>query len=195
MQYGFHGHNDLGMAAANSIAAIQGGAHAVSVTVNGLGERAGNAALEQVVMTLRHSMGTECGIDTTGFANLCTLVSRASVRPNAPDRPITGESAFLHESGIHFSGMLLNSKSYELFAPGEVGRSAPELVIGKHSGSAAIAAALAHSGIAASRSLACVVLDQVRTSAANRKGPVLIAEVKRLYRRVAEQAIDGGFGM
>lgn len=188
MQYDFHGHNDLGMAAANCLAAIQGGAHAVSVTVNGLGERAGNAALEQVVMALRHSLGVECGIDTTGFSHLCDLVARASGRPNAADRPITGEATFQHESGIHCSALLLNRKSFELFAPEEVGRSTPELVIGKHSGSASIIAALAQSGIAASRSLAQAVLEQVRTSAVKKKGPVTAAEVRRLYRRVAEQA-------
>jgi homocitrate synthase NifV len=190
MQYDFHGHNDLGMATANCLAAIQGGAQAVSVTVNGLGERAGNVALEQVVMALRHSLRSACAsdIDTNGFADLCALVAQASGRPHPPDRPITGETVFRHESGIHCRGMLADRRSFELFPPEEVGRGAPEIVIGKHSGSTSIVAALAQSGIAASRGMARAVLEQVRASATTHKGAVSAAEVERLYHRVAEQA-------
>jgi len=185
IQLEFHGHNDLGMATANSISAIQGGATAVSVTVNGLGERAGNAALEQVVMALRHSMENDCGIDTESFQTLCNTVAKASGRPIAVDRPITGEAICMHESGIHCRGLLFNRRSFELFEPEEVGRTAPPLVIGKHSGSAAVIHALARSRIIIDRQHARTILRQVRTSAENTKRAISAFELMRLHRKVS----------
>ena len=102
----FHGHNDLGMATANAIAAIQAGAGSVSVTVTGIGERAGNAALEQVVMAIRHSLGKTSGIDSLAIAGLCERVSRAARRAIPPDQPIVGQAIFQHESGIHCQSLL-----------------------------------------------------------------------------------------
>lgn len=183
LQLEFHGHNDLGMATANTIAAIAGGADAVSVTVNGLGERAGNAALEQVVMALRHSFETECGIDTRGFEKVCALVAQASGRPIATDAPITGRAVFMHESGIHCSGVLRNRETYEPFAAEEIGRVTPDFVLGKHSGSASVVHALARQGIEVDRQQAAAILQQVRASAARKKGSISPAELKKLYRR------------
>jgi homocitrate synthase NifV len=180
----FHGHNDLGMATANTISAIEGGADCASVTVNGLGERAGNAALEQVVMALRHALQIHTGIDTRGLAALSAMVAHASGRPIAEDRPVTGRAAYLHESGIHCSGLLRDRRSYEPFAAEEVGRTTTGFVIGRHSGSAAIRHVLATQGVETGREQAMQVLKRVRALSTRRKGPISAAEVREIHRRV-----------
>ena len=119
---GFHGHNDLGMATANTLAAVLAGAASVDVTVNGLGERAGNAPLEEVVMALRLTLNRPCGIDTRRFGDLSALVARASGRPLPITKPITGAGVFRHESGIHVRGLLADRRTYEPFAAESVGR-------------------------------------------------------------------------
>jgi homocitrate synthase NifV len=179
----FHGHNDLGMAAANTVSAIEGGADCASVTINGLGERAGNAALEQVVMALRHSLRIQTGIDTHSLAALSAMVAHASGRPTPEDRPVVGRAAYLHESGIHCGGLLRDRNSYEPFAAEEAGGTTSGFVIGRHSGSAVIRHVLAQQGVAAGREQARQVLDRVRALAIRRKGPVLAAEVREIYRR------------
>src|SRR5512138_376351 len=128
-----HTHNDLGMATANALAGIKAGARFVNTTVNGLGERAGNAALEEVVMALKISCGIDPGIDTHRFREISRYVGRASHRPVPAWKAIVGERAFAHESGIHADGVLKNPKNYEGFAPEEVGLTR-QLVVGKHSG-------------------------------------------------------------
>lgn len=182
----FHGHNDLGMATANTVSAIQAGVDAVSVTVNGLGERTGNAALEQVVMALRCSLKTECGIDTRGLRELCALVASASRRPIPVEKPITGTAAFLHESGIHCSGLLRDRATYEPFAAEDVGRVPPDFIIGKHSGSATIIQALARQGIQVDRDTASALLSEVRGCAARKKGPLSPGELVQLLRPVIQ---------
>jgi len=136
----FHAHNDLGMAVANTVCALDAGARCASVTVNGLGERAGNAALEEVVLALKVSLRTDAGIRTRALAALSDLVSGASGRPLPDDKPVTGQAAFLHESGIHCAGLLRDRRTYEPFAPGEIGRAQPGFVLGRHSGRASIRA-------------------------------------------------------
>ena len=135
---GFHGHNDLGMATANSLAAAMAGAGCVDVTVNGLGERSGNAALEEVVMALRVTLKRSCRIDTRRLAELSKLVARSSGRPVPQSKPIVGPCAFRHESGIHVRGLLADRRTYEPFAAETVGRDGTEIVLGKHSGAAAV---------------------------------------------------------
>ena len=130
----FHGHNDLGMAPANTIAALASGANAASVTVNGLGERAGNASLDEVVMAARLTLRADCGVDTKQLSALGDLVAQASGRPLAPEKPVTGAAVFRHESGIHCGGLLQNRTSYEPFAAEDVGHSPTEMVMGRHSG-------------------------------------------------------------
>ncbi len=134
---GVHTHNDLGMATANAIAAVAAGAHAVDVTVNGLGERAGNAALEEVVMGLEISLGVPTGIMTQELSALSSLVAEASQRPVHVSKPIVGEAVFSHESGIHVHALLRDATSYEAFAPERVGHAARRFVLGKHSGTTA----------------------------------------------------------
>jgi homocitrate synthase NifV len=129
-----HTHNDLGMATANAIAGLRAGARFVNTTVNGLGERAGNAALEEVVMALKHACGVDPGIDTRRFVELSQLVGRASCRPVPEWKAVVGERVFAHESGLHADGVLKNPCNYEGFDPAEVGLDR-QIVLGKHSGS------------------------------------------------------------
>ena len=132
-----HTHNDFGMATANAIAGIVGGANHIGVTVNGLGERAGNAALEEVIMALKFVYGYETNIDTTRFREISKYVSQASGRELPIWKAIVGTNMFRHESGIHADGALKDPKNYEAFDPSEVGLER-QIVIGKHSGKAAI---------------------------------------------------------
>ena len=135
MSLEFHGHNDLGMATANAICAVHAGVEALSVTVNGLGERAGNAALEEVAMAIALSGGQKCGIRSAKLMPLCTYIADASQRPIPANKPITGSLVFTHESGIHCNGMFKDPRSYEPFSGSLLGRSS-EFVMGKHSGTA-----------------------------------------------------------
>ncbi len=176
----FHGHNDLGMATANTITAIQAGADCVSVTVNGLGERAGNAALEQVVMALRCSFPRESGIDSRGLAALCDLVAEASRRSIPEDKPVVGRAAFAHESGIHCAGILHNRNTYEPYPATAVGRAPEEFVLGKHSGCASIIHVLANEGIQVDAVQANVILSKVRTLAVKKKRPISVADVVKM---------------
>jgi homocitrate synthase NifV len=129
-----HTHNDLGMATANAVAGVRAGARFVNTTVNGLGERAGNAALEEVVMALKHACGIDPGVDTCRFVELSKLVGQASCRPVPEWKAVVGEKVFAVESGLHADGVLKNPRNYEGFDPGEVGLQR-QFVLGKHSGS------------------------------------------------------------
>ncbi len=162
---GFHAHNDLGLATANALAAVMAGAQSVDVTVNGLGERAGNAPLEEVVMAGRLTLGKGLGIDARRLAALSALVARASGRTLPPDKPITGEGVFRHESGIHVRGLLADRRTYEPFPAESVGHRGTEFVLGRHSGRAAVRQALSAAGIDASRAEAEGLLAGVRAGA------------------------------
>ncbi|MFN6951756.1 MAG: 2-isopropylmalate synthase [Albidovulum sp.] len=136
-----HCHNDLGMATANALAAVEAGARQIECTINGLGERAGNTALEEVVMALkvRHDiMPYTTGIDTTKIMNISRRVAAVSGFPVQYNKAIVGKNAFAHESGIHQDGMLKNAQTFEIMRPEDVGLSASNLVMGKHSGRAAL---------------------------------------------------------
>ncbi|PZU99833.1 MAG: homocitrate synthase [Pseudanabaena sp.] len=156
-----HTHNDLGMATANALAGVQAGARSLNTTVNGLGERAGNAALEEVVMALKQIHGIDLGIETRCFWELSQLVASASQNPVPPWKAIVGSNAFSHESGIHAAGVLQNPSSYEPFNPDEVGAKR-HLVAGKHSGRHLIANLLQQQGVDLAKEKAQAVLDAVR---------------------------------
>jgi len=146
-----HCHDDLGLAVANSLAAIANGARQVECTVNGIGERAGNAALEEIVMALRtrqahYGVGTR--IRTPRLFPNSRLLSAITGSPVARNKAIVGENAFAHESGIHQHGMLRNRETYEIMSPEDVGVSRSQLVLGKHSGRAALADRLRELGFA-----------------------------------------------
>ena len=161
MEIEIHAHNDLGLATANSIAALRFGATHVNTTVNGLGERAGNAALEEVVMCLHHLHGIETGIDVRQFKAISQLVALASARPVPAGKSIVGDAIFSHESGIHVDGLLKNPKNYQSFDPEELGRQ-HRMVLGKHSGTKAIMRAYAELGSIITESQAQSILRQIR---------------------------------
>ena len=132
-----HCHNDLGLAVANSLAGVQAGARQIECTINGIGERAGNAALEEIVMALNvraDLMPQWTGIETTMLARASKLVSAVTAFPVQYNKAIVGQNAFAHESGIHQDGMLKNNQTYEIMTPESVGISQTSLVMGKHSG-------------------------------------------------------------
>ncbi len=137
-----HCHNDLGLAVANALAALQGGARQIEGTINGIGERAGNTSLEELVMALRvrsDHYGLTTGIDTTRFTQVSRLLARATGSVIARNKAVVGKNAFAHESGIHQHGMLNDARTYEIMRPEDVGLEKSNLVLGKHSGRHAIA--------------------------------------------------------
>ena len=136
-----HCHNDLGMATANSLAAVAGGARQIECTINGLGERAGNTALEEVVMALKvrnDIMPWHTEIDTTKIMAISRRVATVSGFPVQFNKAIVGKNAFAHESGIHQDGMLKNAETFEIMRPEDIGLSGTSLPLGKHSGRAAL---------------------------------------------------------
>jgi 2-isopropylmalate synthase len=145
-----HCHNDLGLAVANSLAAVRAGARQVECTVNGIGERAGNAALEEIVMTLRTRSdfygGVDTGVNSREIVKSSRLVSRMSGLVVQRSKAIVGENAFAHSSGIHQDGILKKRETYEIMDPQDVGWGQTELPLTKHSGRAAVAARLKHLG-------------------------------------------------
>lgn len=146
-----HCHDDLGLATANTLAGVANGARQVEVTMNGIGERAGNTSLEEVVMALKTRtavFGLETGIDTTQIARTSRMVSNYTSIPVQPNKAIVGANAFAHEAGIHQDGMLKHHQTYEIMNPETVGVSASRLVLGKHSGRHAFKARLQELGYA-----------------------------------------------
>jgi 2-isopropylmalate synthase len=140
-----HCHNDLGMATANALAAVEAGARQIECTINGLGERAGNTALEEVVMALKvrnDIMPFQTGVDTTKIIHISRRVAAVSGFPVQFNKAIVGKNAFAHESGIHQDGMLKNAETFEIMRPSDIGLKETNLVMGKHSGRAALRAKL-----------------------------------------------------
>jgi 2-isopropylmalate synthase len=135
--FSVHCHDDLGMAVANSLAGVRAGARQIECTINGIGERAGNAALEEVVMALRvrnDAMPFKSGVDATMLMRASRLVSAVTSFPVQYNKAIVGRNAFAHESGIHQDGMLKHTQTYEIMRPEDVGVKQTSLVMGKHSG-------------------------------------------------------------
>jgi homocitrate synthase NifV len=182
----FHGHDDLGLATANTLAAIRGGATHASVCVLGLGERAGNAALEEVAAALSPILGMRSNVDLTRLPALAALVAGAARRPIDAAKPIVGSAVFAHESGIHVSGLLRDPQCYEALDPARVGRRR-EIVLGKHSGTAAVGNALERLGFSPSRDEVQTVLARVRARAQTAKRVVSDAELASFYHAVMPQ--------
>jgi homocitrate synthase NifV len=183
-----HAHNDLGMATANTLAAVLAGATHVNTTVNGLGERAGNAALEESVTGMHHLYNIETGIDTRHFPEISRLVSIASGRPIPVNKSIVGESVFTHEAGIHVDGLIKNPLNYEGIVPEQVGRS-HKLVLGKHSGSSAVMQAYAGMGIALTEFEAKTLLRRIREHAVTTKQTPTSADLERFYLEALPRAM------
>lgn len=174
-----HTHNDFGLAMANSLAGLEAGAQSVNTTVNGIGERAGNAALEEIVMALKHIYGVPTGIDTKRLLELSRLVAKAANWPVPPWKAIVGENTFAHESGIHAHGVLQNPGTYEPFAPEDVGWER-RLVVGKHSGRHLIFSVLQEHGITLSQPEIQSVLDAVKHQSVKVKRSLTVEELLSL---------------
>jgi homocitrate synthase NifV len=175
-----HTHNDFGMATANAIAGIEAGATSVNTTVIGLGERAGNASFEQVLMSLTHQFNENRMIDANVLKKLVNRVSVAANKPIDDNLPIVGAHIFSHESGIHANGMMKNSSAYEAFCPEEVGlfRNYP---IGKHSGTSTLDYHLNSFGIHASKRKLTNLLPKIREIVTSRKQVLEPFELRELY--------------
>ena len=184
-----HTHNDFGMATANAIAGLRGGANHVGVTVNGLGERAGNAALEEVVMALKFVYGCDVDMDTTMFREISEYVSKASGRVLPIWKAIVGTNMFAHESGIHADGALKNPKNYEAFDPSVVGLER-QIVIGKHSGKAAIVNKFKEYNIELTNEEASAILEMVRSTSVRLKRSLFDKEIVGLYKEYKRQLTE-----
>lgn len=180
MELEFHGHDDLGLATANTLAAVQGGATHASVCVLGLGERAGNAALEQVVMALAQIHHLRTSVDPTRLMELAERVAAAAGRSVPRAKPIVGADVFSHESGIHVHGLLRDPATYEALSPQALGRKR-RIVLGKHSGISAVRAALAAQQLIADDACVRSVLERVRNTAIHDKHGVDEATLLSIY--------------
>lgn len=178
-----HAHDDLGLATANTLAAVLGGATHVNTTVHGLGERAGNAALEEVVMGLRHLHGLDCGVDMTRYEQLSQLVAAASGRHVGWQKSLVGAGVFTHESGIHVDGLLKDRRNYQGIDPAELGRE-HSLVLGKHSGRSAVRTAFAALKIDLDRRQSESILQRVRAFVEETKRPPGEQDLRRFLQEL-----------
>jgi homocitrate synthase NifV len=176
----FHAHNDLGMATANAVTALTCGASSVSVTVNGLGERAGNAALEEVVMALT-TKGLSDKYNTVGLNELCHYVSQASRRPVPAGKPVCGEMAFSHESGIHAKATLSAPLAFQAFDGKNAGRESFRTLFGSHSGLGALKLILAQRNLFPDHETLTMLKQQVTDKALQQRASLTEEEVIELY--------------
>jgi len=184
-----HTHNDLGMATPNAIAGIKAGASFVNVTVNGLGERAGNAALEEVVIALKYIEKIDTGIDTSRFRELSEYVARASGRPLPTWKPVVGSNLFIYESEARGSGALVDPKTYEVYPPSEVGLHRL-FIIGKHSGPKTVKHKLQEYGLPADSKLAHDLGCEARSLSIKLKRALFDSEVIELYNQIRRSRPD-----
>ncbi len=176
-----HTHNDFGMATANALAGVMGGASHIGVTVNGLGERAGNAALEEVLMALKYVHDYDVNVDTRMFKEVSEYVSKASGRELPAWKAIVGSNMFAHESGIHADGAIKNPLNYEAFEPSVVGLER-QIIIGKHSGRASIVNKFKEYGIELDSTVAEYMLVKVRELSVMLKRSLFDKELVQIYK-------------
>jgi homocitrate synthase NifV len=184
----FHGHDDLGLATANTLAAVKAGATHASVTVIGLGERAGNAPLEEVAVALRQLYRRDTGILLAELDNVAKVVAAAAARAIPLNKAIVGEHVFTHESGIHVDGLLKDQRTYQALDPKLFGRF-NRIVIGKHSGLSAITSLLSDLRLPVSTDEAQRILARVRKHAVANKGPVAKETVAAIWHEVCARPI------
>jgi len=180
-----HCHNDFGLATANTLAAVEMGARAPHVCVNGLGERAGNASLEEVVLALESLYGVRTGVDTSQLFELSRLVEELSGVPIGVHQPLVGANAFSHEAGIHTHGILAHTLTYEPLQPSVVGRER-QMILGKHTGKAALVEKLKERGISVPDPVLAELLQRVKNAAESRTKEDLVrflAEYRTLFDR------------
>lgn len=177
-----HAHDDLGLATAVSLAAVRGGASHVSTTVNGLGERAGNAPLEEIVASLGYLYKCDTGIDRRRLPQISTLVANASERPVPAGKSIVGGAVFTHEAGIHVHGLLRDRLNYQSLDPDDFGR-AHQVVLGKHSGAASVQYVYAQLGLPIDRARADAILPWIRRYATTKKTAPSPTMLRLFYER------------
>ncbi len=180
----FHGHDDLGLATANTLAALRAGCSEASVTVLGLGERAGNAALEEVAVALLRLDGLSTGIDLPSLKPLAETVALAAGRNIPPGKAVVGRDVFAHESGLHVAGLLKEAETYQGLDPRLFGRQ-HSVVVGKHSGAQALEHVLASRGVALEPQLVAPLVQAVRRTATERKRALTNGELARLHADLA----------
>jgi 2-isopropylmalate synthase len=191
-----HCHDDLGLAVANSLAAIEGGVRQVECTINGIGERAGNASLEEIVMALRvrsDRLPYDTGIQSEKLFETSQLLSRVTDEPVQANKAIVGRNAFAHEAGIHQDGMLKDSRTYEIMRPQDVGQAAEQLVLGRHSGRHAVQRRCEILGLSLTNDELGRVYHSVITLGEHRKSigdNDLRRIVERVRNRAAQAAAD-----
>jgi homocitrate synthase NifV len=183
----FHGHNDLGMVTANTLAAFMGGAKAASVTVNGLGERAGNAALEELVFALEMSTGIPTRIKTEHLGELSHFVAKASGRPLCDSKPITGKMALSHESGIHTRSLLFDRKTYQIIDASKIGLKENEFVYGKHSGKASLLDFFCRRNLPVNQEKLMFVLASVKSLSQRFKRSLTEVELLNIYNAASDK--------
>ncbi|MFP4170214.1 MAG: homocitrate synthase [Methanomassiliicoccales archaeon] len=180
-----HTHNDFGMATANAIAGVRGGANFISTTVLGIGERTGNSPLEEVIMAAKHLLNVDTGIDTTRFRELAEYVARASNRSIPDWKPIVGSNCFAHEAGIHTDGVMKFLSTYEPYSPEEVGMER-KIIIGKHSGRSTIKQVLKSKGVEVSDEDAEAIMEIVRKTSVSLKRSLSENELLYIYQDYKE---------
>jgi 2-isopropylmalate synthase len=190
-----HCHNDLGLAVANSLAAVEAGARQVEGAINGIGERAGNTSIEEVVMALRvrvDAFGVGVGVTTEEIFETSRLVSEQTGYPIQYNKAVVGRNAFAHESGIHQHGVLRDRSTYEIMDPMAVGMGKSRIVIGKHSGRAAFRHALAQLGIEVTDSVFEAAFDRMK-EVADWSGEVPPERIQEIVDEVASrmEVLDG----
>jgi homocitrate synthase NifV len=173
----FHGHNDLGMATANSLAAYKAGAVCIDTTVNGLGERAGNTAMDEFVMAVQYSLGIRLPIHTELFSELASIAAIASGIPLPVNKPVTGSRVYQHESGIHTNLMLKNMESYQIIPAASVGRKEDEFVFGKHCGVNALRAFIQKNNLSVAEDSCEDLVRQIKSEAMRLKRGLTMAEI------------------
>lgn len=175
-----HAHNDFGMATANSLAGYEAGAEFISVTVNGLGERAGNAALEEIIMALKYVEQNPADFDISKIKGLSEFVAKASGREIPVAKPIIGKNIFTHEAGVQVDGLAKEPSTYEIFHPSEIGGER-QMVIGKHSGKSSLQIKFKEYGIDLDKQLAVKILKEVRKKSVEVKRTLFDKELMSIY--------------
>mgnify|MGYP003336656078 CR=1 FL=1 len=181
-----HCHDDLGLAVANSLAAVHGGCRQVECTINGIGERAGNASLEELVMALRvrqDRLPFDTGINSPLLFETSQLLTKLTAEPVQSNKAIVGRNAFAHEAGIHQDGMLKDSRTYEIMRPADVGQDANQLVLGRHSGRHAVGKRAEQLGLALTNDELAQVYHAVVTMGEHRKS-IGDNDIRRIVERV-----------
>lgn len=177
-----HAHDDLGLATANSLAAARAGATHINTTVHGLGERAGNAPLEEVALGLGRLYGLDCGVNLKRFPKLSLLVEKASGHSVGWQKSLVGEGVFTHESGIHVDGLLKDSRNYQGVDPADMGRH-HQLVLGKHSGTHGVQRAYALLGVQLEHEQAEAILALVRRFSTQHKRPPTADDLQQFLQQ------------